>query len=599
VLLGTGAGSFGAAQFYPTGDHPTSVVLADFNGDGNLDLATPNTADGTISVLLGNGTGTFEPPVTTSGGAEPTALAIGDFNGDGRVDAATSNYGGTVAVTLNDGVWPALDAPTIAISDAASVTEGNAGTVAALFTVSLSTAYSEPVTVRYATVDGNAMLADSDYQEAVDTLTFAPGQTSKNVSVLVNGDRLGERNESFSLRLSDPINGYVDDSTGSATIVDDEPLMSITGFVSAPEGNGATSFIVTVGLSSAYDAPITIEYHTTELTDDWIWGYGYSPAAADVDFNSATGTLTFAAGEISKPITVVVSGDRLGETDEYFLVNLRNPTSASLENIQSLVHIADDEPVVFFVNNYEQVTEGDAGNTTMNFALGLSAVYDAPVTVVFTTFDNSAVADDDYLAISNVATFAAGQTRIDVPVTIKGDLLAEGYEERFYVQLSNSNSALILNPTSFGIILDDDTTPAISISDVVRQEGNSGTTRFVFDVTLSMAATSRVIVNYATANGTASKNDNDYNAKSGKLTFAPGETSKTITITVKGDKKREADESFFVNLSRSVGADIDDGQGEGRILNDDNLRKRFDWISFASNLEDTLDDLLSSRRKRR
>ena len=295
----------------------------------------------------------------------------------------------------------------------------------------------------------------------------------------------------------------------------------------------------------------------------------------------------------------MVSGDRLGETDEYFLVNLRSPTSASLENIQSLVHIADDEPVVFFVNNYEEVTEGDTGNTTMNFAVGLSAVYDAPVTVVFTTFNDSAVAGNDYVAASSVVTFAAGETRINVPVTIKGDLLAEGYEERFYVQLSNSNSALILNPTSFGVILDDDTTPAISISDVVRQEGNSGTTRFVFEVTLSMASTSRVTVNYATANGTASKNDNDYLAKSGKLTFAPGETSKTITITVKGDKKQEADESFFVSLSRAVGADLDDNQGEGRILNDDYPRNRFDWIAFASNLGDTLDDLFSSRRKRR
>jgi hypothetical protein len=177
--------------------------------------------------------------------------------------------------------------------------------------------------------------------------------------------------------------------------------------------------------------------------------------------------------------------------------------------------------------------------------------------------------------------------------------LAEGFEYWFYVELSNSNSALILNPTSFGIILDDDTMPALSISDVVRQEGNSGTTRFVFDVTLSMASTSRVIVNYATANGTASKNDNDYTAKNGKLTFAPGETHRTVTITVKGDKKREADESFFVNLSRSVGADIDDGQGEGRILNDDHSRKRFDWISFASHLDDVLDDLFSSKRKKR
>lgn len=599
VLLGSGSGSFESAQFYPTGNYPSAVALADLNNDGDSDLVTANWGDGTLSVLFGDGNGSFKPPVTATAGAGARSLTVGDFNGDGAIDAATINYGNSkFSVLLNEGDWPAADAPTISVSDAA-VTEGHLGGVAALFTVSLSASFGQPVTVRYSTVDGTAREADGDYQPAAGTLTFVPGQASTIVSVLVNGDRLAERNESFSLSLSDPVNGFVIDPTGSATIVDDEPLMRIADYVSAPEGNSATPFVIPVSLSSAYDAPITVEYHTAELTDDWIWGYGFSPATADVDFNTATGTLTFAAGETSKSITVMVSGDRLGETDEYFLVNLRNPGSASLENIQSLVQIADDEPVVFFVNNYEQVTEGDAGDTNMNFAVGLSAAYDAPVTFVFTTFNDSAVADNDYLAVSSVVTFAAGQTRIDVPVTVKGDLLAEGYEERFYVQLSNANSALILNPTSFGVILDDDTTPAISISDVVRQEGNSGTTRFVFHVTLSMASDSRITVDYATANGTASKHDNDYTSKSGKLTFAPGETSKTITIAVKGDKKREADESFFVNLSRAVGADVDDSQGEGLILNDDVSRKHFDWIAFALNLDETLDELVSSKGKRR
>ncbi len=75
-------------------------------------------------------------------------------------------------------------------------------------------------------------------------------------------------------------------------------------------------------------------------------------------------------------------------------------------------------------------------------------------------------------------------------------------------------------------------------------------------------------VNFTTTNGTA-KAGEDYNAASGSLTFAPGETSKTITIVVKGDKKREANETFFVNLSGAVGALILDGQGIGTIENDD------------------------------
>jgi hypothetical protein len=108
----------------------------------------------------------------------------------------------------------------------------------------------------------------------------------------------------------------------------------------------------------------------------------------------------------------------------------------------------------------------------------------------------------------------------------------------------------------------------MSIGDVTRLEGRSGTTLFVFTVTLSAPSDAPVTVNFATANGTA-KAGEDYVAASGSLTFAPGETTRTITIQVKGDKKRESNESFFVNLSGPTGAFLLDAQGLGVIQNDD------------------------------
>ena len=75
-------------------------------------------------------------------------------------------------------------------------------------------------------------------------------------------------------------------------------------------------------------------------------------------------------------------------------------------------------------------------------------------------------------------------------------------------------------------------------------------------------------VSYDTADGTADAGS-DYYAESGVLTFPSGQTTKTIGIAVKGDRKREADETFFVNLSNESGAQIQDGQGVGTILNDD------------------------------
>jgi chitinase len=113
--------------------------------------------------------------------------------------------------------------------------------------------------------------------------------------------------------------------------------------------------------------------------------------------------------------------------------------------------------------------------------------------------------------------------------------------------------------------------PALSISDVSLAEGNSGQTAFVFTVSLSEASSKQVRVKYATANGTARTGDGDFIGKSGTLTFAPGETTKTVTILVNGDAAVEADEQFFVNLSRARNATIADAQGIGTINNDDSL----------------------------
>jgi chitinase len=100
-------------------------------------------------------------------------------------------------------------------------------------------------------------------------------------------------------------------------------------------------------------------------------------------------------------------------------------------------------------------------------------------------------------------------------------------------------------------------------------EGNSGTKLMTFTVSLSQASTTEVRVNFATANATAKSSDNDYAAKTGTITFSPGQTTKTITVSIKGDVKSENHEQFYVNLSGPIGGTIADGQGLGAILNDD------------------------------
>src|SRR5262249_46490783 len=108
-------------------------------------------------------------------------------------------------------------------------------------------------------------------------------------------------------------------------------------------------------------------------------------------------------------------------------------------------------------------------------------------------------------------------------------------------------------------------------SDFTKAEGKRNkTTLFVFAVTLSVPYDQPVTVSYQTVNGTATTGDNDYVAKSGTLTFQPGETTKTVTVVVNGDNRTEADEAFYLDLfGNSSNSLLTKKRGLGTILNDD------------------------------
>ena len=403
------------------------------------------------------------------------------------------------------------------------------------------------------------------------TVTFNPGQTSKTISVAVNGDRVGETDEMFERLLTNAANAWVPHRGPARERRGRRTLVSLVGEVtetaSVIEGNtGTTPFAFTVTLSAPYDAPVTVDYFTSDLTEEWIYYYGYTSATAGTDYQAMSGTLTFAAGQTSQTITVLVNGDRVGEWAEYFLVDIRNPGSAKLSGFQALASIVDDEPRIRLDGG--MVVEGNSGTKILSFTASLSAASDVPVTVDFATWDDSAVAGSDYVATSGTLTFAAGQTTATIPVTVKGDLQAE-YDEYFSMQLSNPINAGIDSGWAYGAILDDDTPPSISIYGDGIYEGNSGTKLLTFTVSLSQVSSKTVQVNYATVNGTAKTGDKDYTAKSGTLYFAPGEMTKTVSVVIIGDTKREKDEYFYVRLSVPCNSTISTGQARGLIWNDD------------------------------
>ncbi len=216
------------------------------------------------------------------------------------------------------------------------------------------------------------------------------------------------------------------------------------------------------------------------------------------------------------------------------------------------------------------VTEGDSGTTNAVFTVNLSAASTQTVSVNYATANGTATAGSDYTATSNTLSFAPGQTSKTISVPIVGNTLAEG-SESFTLNLSNPTNATISDAQAVGTIIDNDLAsvlPQLSINDVTLTEGDNGTTNAVFTVNLSTVSTQAINVSYATANGTATAGS-DYTATSNTLSFAPGQTSKTITVQVNGDTLDEVNETFSLNLSSPTNATIADAQGIATIQDND------------------------------
>ena len=253
-------------------------------------------------------------------------------------NALQSTFGGPAhtsdAFVTRLAATPSATGPTLAVNDVA-VIEGNAGTANAVFTVSLSDVSTETTTVNYATADGTAT-AGSDYTAASGTLTFAPGETSKTITVLVNGDRLGEPNETFFVNLSGATNAAIADGQGVGTIVDDEPRISISD-VTKTEGkkDQTTLFTFTVTLSAAYDQAVTMSFGTVNGT----------ATTSDSDYIAQTGTLSFAPGETTKTITIEVTGDSKKEANETFYLDLfgNSPDASGFTKSRGIGTILNDD----------------------------------------------------------------------------------------------------------------------------------------------------------------------------------------------------------------------------------------------------------------
>lgn len=218
-----------------------------------------------------------------------------------------------------------------------------------------------------------------------------------------------------------------------------------------------------------------------------------------------------------------------------------------------------------------RVVEGNAGTTSVEVTVSLSAAAEQAVTVAYATADGTAtVADGDYTAATGSIAFAVGETRKTVVLQVKGDTKVEA-DESFVVRLSNPSGAVIGDGEGSVTIANDDTAslPVLSVADIVVTEGQAGEKQATFTVTFSSPATQTVSFVYRAVDGTAKASDQDFLAVSGGISVYRGTSSATIKVPILGDTKNEADETFSIVLANASGATIGRGEAVCTIINDD------------------------------
>jgi hypothetical protein len=203
-----------------------------------------------------------------------------------------------------------------------TITEGNSGTTLMTFTVTRSGGPAG-FDVNFATSNGSATLADSDYVAASGTLHFANGVNTQTISVAVNGDINVETDETLSVTLSGATNGAViADNVGIGTITNDDAssISASINDVTISEGNSGTTLMTFTVTRTGGPAAFDVNFATSNG----------SATVADGDYAAASGTLHFATNVNTQTFSVTVNGDIRAESDETLSVTLSGATNGAV-----------------------------------------------------------------------------------------------------------------------------------------------------------------------------------------------------------------------------------------------------------------------------
>jgi hypothetical protein len=541
------AGDFDITFRYENIDWTTGSASGGSNGLGG----TPARA----GYSAGNGVEYYELPQS---GNQADLLAL----------ESASNVGtsGTFVFSVRNGV------PTVGITAGdAMIDEGNGGDATFLsIPVFLTEASASNVTVHYTTANGSA-LAGQDYVAQSGILTFAPGVTQQNILIAIVGDAVVEGSESFTVTLSDPSEGAsILDGSATGTILNDDVATAVLSIA-------ATNASKREGQSGSTDFTFTVT-RTGDLSGNASAQWAVTGAAVNgADFAGGilpTGSVSFAAGESSKVVSISVAGDTAVESNEAFWVTLSNPGAGTLLGTASAKGvIRNDDASLSIAATSASKSEGQSGSTAFTFTVtrtgDLSGATSAQWAVT-----GPAVNGADFtggVLPTGTVSFAAGESSKVIGINVAGDTVIET-NEAFSVTLSNPGAGATLGTASAaGVIRNDDALLSIAATSANKSEGQSGSMPFTFTVTRSGDVSGDASAQWAVSGPAVNGADFTGGAlPTGTVSFAAGEISKIISIGVAGDSAVEGNETFWVTLSNpGAGASLGTASAKGVIRNDD------------------------------
>ncbi len=344
----------------------------------------------------------------------PNGQGFDEFSGYGLVDAVAALQ------AINSG---------LSLGDDVTLFEGDSGFTDFVFAVIYTGTPVEPVSVAYATVDG-AAVAGADYLAVSGTLTFTVGgPTVQFITVNVIGDQQVESNESFLVRLSEPVNGIIVRDEVVGTILNDDVDLSVSDVIVAEGNSGTRNAVFTVTAFGEANRPISFSYSTLNGT-----------AQSGSDYLPLAGVITLPSGNTSVQITVPVLGDRIDEDNETFFLALTGAQGARIADAFGQATIIDEDPLPSLYVSDAQVTTTEAGTYQVTFSVALDVASGRQVNVNYSTADFSAIAGVDYIAKSGVLSFAPGVINqlVTVDVMTSG---VPGANKRFSLNMTGVSNA--------------------------------------------------------------------------------------------------------------------------------------------------------------